>query len=321
MPGSLPPLQSLKALEAAARHLSYSRAAEELALTHGAVSHHIAKLEALLGIRLFVRDGQRMLPTQDAQVLVARVRQGLAVLEAAFADAEHRAFGRGRDAGRALVVVSVLPSFATRWLMPRLADFHALHPDIDVALRPSTGLARLDGRDGVDLAIRYGPGRWSGVRATRLMPGLVFPAASPDCRERLALHAPGDLRRATLLRKPGQPWQPWFFAAGLDWPEPDAGPSYDDAGLVIDAAIRGQGVALARAALVEDDLAGGRLVRIGDVAIEDVYAWFLVERASPARQSPAIAAFRAWLLDRVAAHGREPAVAPGHAGIPQRTDL
>lgn len=316
MTRTLPPLQSLKAFEAAARHLSYSRAAEELALTHGAVSHHIAKLEALLGVRLFVRAGQRMVPTQDGQILVARIRQGLVVLEAAFAEAEHRARGPKAGAARTLVVVSVLPSFATRWLMPRLADFHALHPEIDVALRPSTELARLDGRDGVDLAIRYGPGGWGRVRATRLMPGLVFPVASPDYLARLALRTPGDLCRAVLLRKPGQPWQPWFFAAGLDWPEPDAGPSYDDAGLVIDAAIRGQGVALARAALVDDDLASGRLVRVGDVAIEDAYAWFLVERAAPARQSPAVATFRAWLLDRVAAFRPDAADAPDRFAVP-----
>lgn len=290
-----PPLQALRALDAAARHLSYSRAAEELSLTHGAVSHHITKLEALLGTRLFIRDGHRMVLTNDGQILAARIRQGLAVIVDAFDEFERRS--RTDSGGRRTVTVSVLPSFAARWLLPRLADFSRLHPDIDIALRPTAELARLDGRDGVDLAIRYGQGRWGHTKSQFLMPGQVFPVASPTYLLTHPIKSPADLHDATLLRKPGQPWRPWFASAGLDWEEPVFGPSYDDAGLVLDAAAQGQGVALARAALVEGDLVSGRLVRVTDFAINDVYAWFLVSRTGANAIAGAVHAFETWLID------------------------
>lgn len=293
MPVKLPPLQALRAFEAAARHLNYSHAARELGLTHGAISHHVARLEQALGVRLFVRDGQRMILTDSAQVLVHDVRRGLELLADAFAAAGARP---RRDALRRSLHVSVLPGFAARWLLARLAHFQERHPEVEVAVHPTAALATLDGRDGIDLAIRYGPGRWPGLHAMRLMPSWTFPVCSPAFLDRHELTRPRDLLAAPLLRTPRQKWRPWLLAAGVDVPEPARGPIYDDSALILQAAAAGQGVALARAALAEDDLAARRLVRLFDVAIEDDYAWFLVWR-KPLSCDPAThEAFLSWLI-------------------------
>ncbi len=313
----LPPLQTLRAFEAAARHLSYTRAAEELALTHGAVSHHIAALERRLGTKLFLRRGHRMLLTEDGQVLVAQIRQGLRMLERAIVAA-----ARGRTAATAArhaepLTVSVLPSFAARWLIPRLSGFQAAHPGIDIQLRPSAALATLDG-DGIDAAIRYGHGGWGRLRSERLMGEMLFPVCSPAYRGGDLPRRSADLARATLLLNPRQPWRPWFAAAGLDRPEPEHGPSYEDAAMLLQAAAAGQGIALARAALAEDDLRSGRLVRLFDVAIPDEYAYFVVWRPGGPRQN-AVDAFRRWLVAEVAAIMPAPPQ-DGPATVPSGTD-
>lgn len=298
----IPPVQTLKAFEAAARHRSYTQAAHELSVTHSAISHQIAKLESILDVKLFVRDGQSMALTPDGHKFATRIRAGLSVLEDAFADVS-RSSSLTAPQRTTRVVVSVLPGFANRWLVPRLTEFRERHPDIDIELRPSVQLAKLDGRDGVDIAIRYGLSGGSGARATLLTPSWVFPVASEGYIQRLALRAPTDLARATLLRKPGQPWRPWFQAAGLDWDEPGHGPLYDDASMVLDAAALGQGVALGRAMLVEADLRMRRLVRLFDVRIQDAYSWFLVEPDKRCVPSPSVLKFREWLLDAIRVAG------------------
>ncbi len=305
---NLPPIQSLRAFEAAARHLSYSRAAEELSLTHGAISHHIGRLEKELGgVRLFVRDGQRMLLTHAGQVFVIEVRQGLRLLMEAVENARTRP--RRNGANRALSV-SVLPSLAARWLVPRLADFQATHPQIDIAIHPTSTLAALDGRDGIDLAIRYGPGKWYGLNAGLLMKSFIFPVCSPGFLSRMAINSSEDLLRSTLLRNPRQKWRPWFLAAGLDVVEPAQGPVYDDAGLLLQAAAAGQGIALARSALAADDLSAGRLVRLSDVEIEDDYGWFLVWREPLHADRAEFDAFTTWLRQE----------AQNHTGVPTESE-
>jgi|SRR6516165_17155 DNA-binding transcriptional LysR family regulator len=196
MTSYIPPLHALRAFEAAARHLSYSRAAEELALTHGAISHHITRLEKDLGgVRLFVRDGQRMLPTDAGQILVMEVRQGLRILE----DAMEAARTRPRqDGARRSLAISTLPSLAGRWLVPRLPRFQAAYPDIDVAIHLNTALASLDGRDGIVFGIRYGSGKWSGLKAAPLMKSYLVPMASPDFLARTKIETPADLPGAAL---------------------------------------------------------------------------------------------------------------------------
>jgi LysR family transcriptional regulator, glycine cleavage system transcriptional activator len=289
----LPPIQALRAFEAAARHRSYSRAAEELSLTHGAISHHVARLQKDLGgVQLFVRDGQRMVVTDAGQVFVMEVRQSLRLLVEAVESVRTRS--RRVGAIRTLAV-SVLPSLAARWLVPRLASFQSSHPAIDIAIHPTTVLAALDGRDGIDLAIRYGPGRWPGLNVAPLMKSLIFPVASPDFLARAKIKSPKDLLRARLLRNPRQKWRPWFLAAGLDVPEPNRGPVYDDAGLLLQAAAAGQGVALGRAALAADDLTARRLIRLFDVGVEDDYGWFLVWREPLKCDRGDFDSFRTWL--------------------------
>lgn len=304
MTRALPPIQTLRAFEAAARHLSYSRAADELSLTHGAISHHIARLEKDLGgVQLFVRDGQRMLLTDGGQAFVIEVRRGLRLLAEAVEKARIRPRGQG---ARRTLAVSVLPSLAARWLVPRLSRFQSTRPDVDIAIHPTPLLAALDGRDGIDLAIRYGPGNWHGLRSVPLMKSAIFPVCSPEFLARARPRSPEDLVGAALLRSPRQKWRPWFLAAGLDIPEPTHGPSYDDAGLVLQGAAAGQGIALARAALAADDLHAGRLVRLFDIEVEDDSGWFLVWRAPLQCDLADFEAFRAWLETQAHSEPRAP---------------
>lgn len=305
----LPPIQTLRAFEAAARHLSYSRAAQELSLTHGAISQHIARLERDLdGVRLFVREGQRMILTDAGQLLVVEVREGLNNLAQAFNDARARP---RRALGPSPLTISVLPSLAARWLVPRLPTFQQDHPHVDVAIRPTSALATLDGRDGIDLAIRYGIGGWPGLRTQKLMHSIVFPVCSPALLAHSDLATASDLLDMPLLRSPRQKWRPWFQAAGLDWPEPAKGTLYDDSGLLLQAAAAGQGIALARAVLAAEELASGALVRVGQVAMEDTASWFLVWR-EPLLCDPAdFAALLNWLRREAEATLRATPYVPG----------
>lgn len=289
----LPPIQTLRVFEAAVRHTSYNRAAEELALTRGAISQHIARLEEDLGgVKLFVREGQRMLPTPAAQLLVVQLRQGLRQIAEILQQV--RALPSDKSARRKLTV-SVLPSFAVHWLVPRLAEFQKMHPELDIMVRPTSTLAALDSRDGIDVAIRYGAGNWPGLHASLLMQCEIFPVCSPSFLMRTPIPSVQQIPQAALLRFPRQPWRPWFNAAGLDWAEPMLGPVYDDAGLLLQAAAAGQGIALARAALAADDLVAGRLVKVGDIAMEDDFSWYMVWREPVLCDRADFEAFQQWL--------------------------
>lgn len=282
----IPSTTTLIAFEAAARHRSYSRAAEELGLTHGAISQRIRELESQHGERLFERVGKAMEPTDAAHVLLAQVRPALDLLDRAFVP----------QAGmRHTLRLSVLHSFAARWLLPRLPDFRQRHPEIDLQIDASTVLARRG--DGFDLAIRYGPGGWPQVQATRLCGERLHVVCTATYRDAHRLGSPLDLQRATLLRNPWQPWTPWLRAAGLPDDEPCTGPSYSDAGLVLQAASRGEGVALARELLVQDALREGELVSPFDLTVQDSYAYFLVQFERSTAHSDA---FRAWLTAQLA---------------------
>ncbi len=284
----LPSLQTLRALDAAARHGSYSRAADEMGLTHGAVSHRIRALEADLGTALFRRDGNGMAATADAQRLLVTVRQALELLDTAFATARP---------AHAQVLVSLLPSFASRWLMPRVGAFRAANPDIDLRFDARLELARL-GPGGADCAVRYGVGGWPDMRCQRLAGERLFPVCAPTYRDRLGLRQPADLARATLLHHDRQLWLPWLRAAGLDWPEPTGGAIFSDTGLLLDAAVAGEGVALARALLVAGDLAHGRLVRLFPHEVADRYAYYLVQPVAAARDP--VDRFVHWLSHEIA---------------------
>lgn len=293
----LPPLQTLRAFEAAVRLESFTRAADELALTQGAVSQHVRALEARLGVHLFVREHGGAWPTQRAHALALQIRQGLNVLERAF-DAPARGNDRARAGAREMVclTVSVLPSFADRWLAPRLDRLRRKHPRIAVTLRKEVALARLNGRDGIDAALRYGPGAWPGMQAERFMGEEIFPVMSPSYRDGARPRRFADLAACTLLRHRSQPWEPWFQAVGLDMTEPRGGPVFDDALALLEAAAHGQGIALARASLVAQDLAQGRLLRLWKRHVTDIYAHYLVWRADNPKHA-AIDILRRWLHD------------------------
>jgi LysR family glycine cleavage system transcriptional activator len=295
----LPSLAGLRAFEAAARHLSFTRAAAELNVTQTAVSHQIRRLEEQLGLRLFVRRNRSLHLTREAQDYLPAVR-------AAFEDlrlATERLLSPGRPA---LLTVSTMPSLAAKWLMPRLAGFQEAHPAIEIRITASAQLVDFR-RDEVDVAIRYGRGRWPGLRADWLMTEDLFPVCSPAllAGER-PLRRPEDLAHHTLLhaRMSRDDWQLWLTAAGL----PPAlasrrGLSFDEMLMALEAAIDGLGVALGRTPFVAADIAAGRLVVPFDVKLP-ADAGFYVVAPHETADTAKIAVFRAWLI--ATAQGAEP---------------
>ncbi len=290
----LPSLQTLRAFEAAGRLKSYSKAADELGLTHGAVSHRIRELEQRLGVTLFTRVGNSMQLTEAGQKLEVQVRQGLSLLEQAFAPPK-----RASTKPRRHIVVTSVPSLASTWLFARLGEFRADHPDIDVELRVSEALNDYK-REGIDVGVRLGRGGWAELNATKLFDEALTPVCTPEYRDQLELRSPADLAGAVMLRNPWTPWSRWFRAAGLDWPEPARGPQFDDGPLLLRAALAGQGVALGRQWLAIDELRAGRLVAPFDLAVRDDLAYWLVWPTGRA-PNPDATRFREWLEAKAAA--------------------
>ena len=292
----LPPLNGLRVFEAAARHLSFTRAAEELNVTQAAVSHQIKGLEAHLEVKLFRRLSRALLLTDQGQAYFPPVRDALEAL----AQATKRL---GTDNAAGLLTVSTMVSFAANWLVPRLGRYRALNPEIDVRITTSdfhVDFARQD----VDLAIRYGRGGWPGLDAVRLMTEEVFPVCSPGL---LAggppLRAPSDLGRYTLLHdEMREDWRMWLMAAGAPGVDATRGPGFSNSNLVVQAAIAGEGVALGRSVLVADDLVAGRLVRSFDMSLPGEFAYYVVCPDTDAKH-PKVEAFRKWLLDEAAGGG------------------
>jgi len=297
MADRLPPMQALRAFEAAARTRSLTRAAESLHLTHGAISHQIKSLEADFGVRLVEREGRGIRLTDEGERFATRVRAVLSDLGDAVREVTERANPRQ-------LRVSVIPSFAARWLLPRIGRFFAKHPEIDLDVIANNALADFK-RDDVDVAIRHGLGDWPGVVSEHVLDDTTFPVCSPRLANGLLPARPADLSRYTLLRSEGESWKSWFDAAGLDWPEPTRGPMFSDSSHTMQAAIDGQGIALARSSLLGNDVHNGVLVRLFDIVVSLPRKYFLVY---PPRlvDSPKLAPFRQWLFDEVAAEGRDP---------------
>ncbi|ARS27228.1 LysR substrate-binding domain-containing protein [Sphingomonas sp. KC8] len=285
-----PSLQTLRAFEAAARHRSYSRAAEELGITHGAISHRIRELEARLGTIMFERRGNSMEPTLAARRLLPTLRQSLDLIAGLFPapSAAHRQVLR----------VGLLPSFAAHWLVPRLDAFHATHPDVAVALAPTLETSRF-GQGGVDVAIRYGNGQWPGLRVEHLIGDRLFPACAPGYRTRMHIEGPDDFNRCRLLSNSWQSWTPWFRRAGVNMPEPSDPAPFDDAGLMIDAAIAGHGIALVRQVIAHDAITDGRLVRLSPIDIPFVGGYHYVQPMHATPKAHAIDTFGIWLTERL----------------------
>ncbi len=284
----LPPLNALRAFDAAAHHLSFTRAAEELFVTHGAVSRQIRALEEWLGVPLFRREHRGVVLTAAGQAYAQVVREAF--------DGLAEATARLRDRERTgTLAVTTLDSFAAKWLVPRLARFRAAHPDIDVRLSSSDDVVDLV-REGFDLGIRYGRGEYPGLEAERLMTEDLFPVCSPALCAEKPLDEPADLRHHTLIHDDmRQDWRMWLMAAGLEDIDPTRGPAYVHSHLVILAAIQGEGVALGRGALVADDLAAGRLVKPFDISLPADFAYYVVYPPG-ALARPKVRTFRDWLM-------------------------
>jgi LysR family glycine cleavage system transcriptional activator len=292
----LPSLNGLRAFEAAARHLSFTRAAAELNVTQTAISHQIRRLEAQLGLRLFLRRNRSLRLTSEAQEYLPAVRAAFEDLRLA-TDRLQRP-GRGQ-----LLIVSTMASLAAKWLLPRLVAFQEAHPGIEVRLSTSSHLVDFR-REEVDLAIRYGRGSWPGLRAQWLMAEDIFPVCSPALlRGKKPLKRPEDLAQHTLIHASfsREDWQLWLTAAGL----PTAlaarpGLTFDLSLMALQAAIDGLGVALGRSAFVEADIAAGRLVVPFDVKLP-AEAGFYVVAPEETADTPKIALFRDWLVTAVTA--------------------
>ncbi len=290
----LPPLNALRAFEAAARYLSFTKAAEELFVTQAAISHQVKALEEALDLQLFRRLNRRLMLTDAGQLY-------LPALTEAF-DAIDTATARLRiDENANRLVVSVANSLAAKWLLPRLPRFRDRHPEFDVEISALDRLVDF-GRDNVDMAIRYGLGRYPGLRVDPLMKDTNFPVCSPGLLAGpVPLSEPSDLRRHSLLHDDvsstdAPDWTKWLTAAGVTGVWTDRGQRYSHSSLVLQAAMDGQGVALGRSTLVALDMEAGRLVQPFGPALPSSYACYVVSPPATAER-PKIKAFREWLIE------------------------
>lgn len=294
MTSRLPSLKALRAFEAGARHLSFTLAAEELAVTQAAISHQVKALEAELGVQLFRRYTRRLALTEAGRHLQPAVSEAFARIG--------QAVGELRQGGGArLLTVSLTPSFAAKWLVRRLSRFRQLHPDIDLRMLHTDDVVDF-ARDDVDLAVRWGRGGWPGVEVELLRPEEVIPVCSPALLEGAhPLRSPEDLAHHSLIHDyDHEDWQQWLGAAGLTHPEARRGAVLDETTVVIQAAIEGQGVALTDRSLVADDLAAGRLVVPFEIGLEGDWATWIVMPPG-ALKRPKVKAFRDFLLAEAAA--------------------
>jgi LysR family glycine cleavage system transcriptional activator len=300
MPKDLPPLTALRAFEAAGRHLSITRAADELSVTAAAVSHQVKTLEDYVGVRLFRRSGNSLVLTDAGQAFLPGLRAGFAELERAM-DAL-----REHDLGGPFVL-SVAPIFATRWLIPRLDGFHATHPDIDVRISATLELVEFE-REGVDAAIRVGRGRYPGLAAHRLFGESVVPMCSPALlKGEPPLAVPEDLRHHVLLHFdwPAQEqvtpdWGTWLRSTDVKGIDATRGPRFTQPDYAMQAAVEGAGVVLGWRSLAQADLDSGRLTIPFDLPLQmDVAFYFVYPEGSAER--PKLARFREWLLRQTVA--------------------
>ena len=294
MNGHLPPLSALRAFEAAARHMSFSKAADELHVTPAAVSHQIHALEQDLGIRLFHRMNRSIALTASARVLLPGLTEAFAGIQSSV-----RRLRAHNDTGTLTVTAS--PSFAAKWLVLRLQRFQKQYPEIDVRISATDAIVDLAKGD-FDIAIRYGAGRYSGLEVELLLKNEVFPACSPQLLANgPPLRTPADLPAHALIhdqaveRDPLVPtWSMWLKAAGVTNVPAITGLSFNNMHLALDAAISGHGVVLAQSTIAAADLAAGRLVRLFSLALPDQFAFYIVT-APGALERLKVRAFRDWL--------------------------
>ena len=265
MNARIPPIQCLQTFEALARLRSVTLASEELCVTPSAVSHRVRQLEQIIGTKLFGRADFSL--TVEGIEYLAHVREGLQSLQ--------RFPSQSPSNGRRKLRVAVTPTFARSLLLPRLRQFLEIYPEIDITLQVSIPLLDVNAED-ADLTIRFGTGRYADVEHECIFRDEVTPVASPAwVRENGPYADPQDLRDQALLRSPLEPWRTWFTAHQLDWPEPQEGSSFNDVGMVCEAAAQGLGVGLVRVKLAAPWLENGHLVRLYDHSVPSPHAHYL----------------------------------------------
>ncbi len=292
----LPPLNALRAFEAAARHLSFSRAAAELNVTPAAISHQIKQLEESLQVQLFRRRTRSILLTEAGQACLPPMRDGFDLL----ARGVEAALSHGASG---VLSVTAAPSFASKWLVPRLEQFAEAHPDISVRISAGMGLADFRADD-IDVGVRFGAGDYPGLLAHKIFDEESTPLCSPALLARgEPLHDPSDLRRFTLIHDDSGPrnpmaldWATWLRTAGADGVDPTRGLRFDHADHALQAAIDGAGVVLGRMSLAARDIAEGRLVRPFDLTIPLGFAYYVVYPAAN-DGVPKVQLFRDWVLE------------------------
>lgn len=309
----LPPLATFRTFEAAARHLSFKKAAEELHVTPAAVSQQIKQLENYLGVLLFQRRPHALKLSEDGLLIFPNIRDGLDLFAAAVESTR-------RSKAQALNVVAP-PSFAARWLVPRLARFSSVHPD--VAIRISSSADNIDGpqtsldpkkelldprRETGEVAIRFGMGLYPGYQVEKILtPDYVLVCSPRLLTGEAPLLAPQDLSRhilihdeSILLADQRPSWQEWFNLAGIGDIDTERGPRFSNTVMVLEAVLEGQGVGLVLTPLVEADVAAGRLCIPFDISLPSRFSYFFVMSKAVATQ-PMVIAFRQWLYSEVAA--------------------
>jgi LysR family transcriptional regulator of beta-lactamase len=287
MPRSRLPLNALRAFEASARHLSFTRAGLELRVTQTAVSHQVKGLEAALGVPLFRRLPRGLALTDEGQVLLPVLADAFDRIGAILERFEH---GHVSE----VVTIGTVGTFATGWLLPRLAEFREKHPFVDLRVMTNNNQVHLAG-DGLDLAIRFGAGSWHGTEATPLCDAPLSPACHPALASRL--RSPADLLSQPLLRSYREDeWPQWFAKAGLTAPT-IRGVVFDSSVTLAEAVSSGAGVALLPQCMFANAQAEGRLIWPFDISV-DVGSYWLTQLKSRST-TPAIEAFRTWLLQRM----------------------
>jgi len=298
MARKLPPLKSLRAFEAAARHLSFTRAANELFVTQAAVSHQIKALEDFLGVSLFIRRNRKLLLTDEGQNYWPKIRDIFEILSAATEQV------KAQGASGALTV-SVVPTFATVWLVPRLSRFNQSYPDIEVRLKASDDTVDFV-REDIDVAIYYDTGDYPGLHSINLLNERLTPLCSPSLLTGPnPLKKPEDLKRHTLLHDGStDDWRRWLKSAAVRGINLNHGPVFSHTAMVQQAAIYGQGIAMGHLVLSQADVQAGRLVQPFELMLESDFSYDIVCPVESA-QRPKIKAFTDWLLATVRSESLE----------------
>lgn len=272
-------------------------------MTPAAISHQVRALEEYCGVELFQRLTRSLRLTDTGRAALPALQEGFAHLTDA-------AQLLRTDQSRRVLTVSVAPSFAAKWLVPRLDKFRAAHPDYDIRIDATDRLASFFS-DGVDVALRYGRGNYRGLCADRLTSDTVFPVCSPRLLEKgPPIREPADLRHHILLHVHGKmqndlaTWRMWLLAAGVEGVDPDRGPHFSADSMALEAASDGQGIVLASEALVESDLGNGRLMRLfSPLSCPRMsFCYFLVYPETRS-DNPKVVAFRDWMLGEFKAQG------------------